>query len=417
MQFFSWEAQTPTAQGGFTLFSNPAIGSTTASNRLRIDSNGATLPAAGALSWGSSATLTGTPTLDTVIGRNSTQGAYLSNGSVSTPPIISSSTALDVIGQSNTASVRAITVVGTASGSAFTTAKARGTLATPSGALSADSLGSFLMRGYGATAFGSSVGFMTNAWENWNDSAQGTYSLFTSIAIGSTSAVNRLRIDSNGLTFPSAGTLSWGSSATITGTPTLDTRISRLAAGSLSLDTTTTGNGLGSLTGVTFQSPSGSAFLAQSQGAATATFGTAGAASAIIKTNNTTAITIDTSQNVGIGAAPGAFKLDVTGETRLNGGITVKRTATAITYTALVTDHIIGVTSTAAARTINLPAAATAGVGKSFIIKDESGAAGTNNITIDPSGAETIDGAATFAINTNYGSVTIYTDGTSWFII
>lgn len=93
------------------------------------------------------------------------------------------------------------------------------------------------------------------------------------------------------------------------------------------------------------------------------------------------------------------------------------RIATAISYTALVTDYIIGVTSTAAARTITLPTAAAAGKGRIFIIKDESGAAGTNNITIDGNGAETIDGAATKVISTNYGVVRIYSNGTAWFTI
>src|SRR5215212_9225105 len=93
----------------------------------------------------------------------------------------------------------------------------------------------------------------------------------------------------------------------------------------------------------------------------------------------------------------------------------VKRTATATTYTALTTDHYIGVTSTAAARTINLPAAATAGAGKTYIVKDESGAAGTNNITIDGNASETIDGATTKVINSNYGVLRIICDGSNWF--
>src|SRR5215213_2427843 len=84
----------------------------------------------------------------------------------------------------------------------------------------------------------------------------------------------------------------------------------------------------------------------------------------------------------------------------------ISRTATAVTYTALTTDHYIGVTRTAAARTINLPAAATAGAGKTYIVKDESGAAGTNNVTIDDGNAsETIDGATMKVINSNYGVV------------
>src|SRR3712207_6392246 len=94
---------------------------------------------------------------------------------------------------------------------------------------------------------------------------------------------------------------------------------------------------------------------------------------------------------------------------------TLKRTATAATYTATATDPYIGVTSTAAARTINLPAAATVGAGKTYIVKDESGAAGTNNVTIDPNGSETIDGAATKAISTNYGSLRVVCGGTNWF--
>ena len=72
-------------------------------------------------------------------------------------------------------------------------------------------------------------------------------------------------------------------------------------------------------------------------------------------------------------------------------------------------------TSTAAARTINLPAAATAGAGKVYIIKDESGAAGTNNITADANASETIDGATTKVINSNYGVLRLICDGTNWF--
>lgn len=97
-------------------------------------------------------------------------------------------------------------------------------------------------------------------------------------------------------------------------------------------------------------------------------------------------------------------------------GRRVNRTATAISYTALTTDFIVGVTSTAAARTITLPAAATAVVGCIYVIKDESGAAATNNITVDGNGSETIDGATTYVINTNYGAVCLYTDGTAWYL-
>lgn len=77
-------------------------------------------------------------------------------------------------------------------------------------------------------------------------------------------------------------------------------------------------------------------------------------------------------------------------------------------------DIIVGVTNTAAARTITLDTDDTVD-GRVIIIKDESGGAGTNNITIDTEGAETIDGSASVTITANYGVVRVYSDGTNWF--
>lgn len=93
----------------------------------------------------------------------------------------------------------------------------------------------------------------------------------------------------------------------------------------------------------------------------------------------------------------------------------LKRTATAANYQVLVTDVIIGVTSTALARTIILPAVANTIAGQIIIVKDESGGANANNITVDGSGAETIDGAANVVISANYGSTRVYSSGTAWF--
>lgn len=106
----------------------------------------------------------------------------------------------------------------------------------------------------------------------------------------------------------------------------------------------------------------------------------------------------------------------ITGQLVVNGSQVLKRTATATSYTALLTDYLIAVTSTASSRTISLPAASTAS-GIVYIIKDESGGAGTNNIVINPDGSETIEGALTYALSTNYGSITIYCNGTTWFVM
>ncbi len=109
------------------------------------------------------------------------------------------------------------------------------------------------------------------------------------------------------------------------------------------------------------------------------------------------------------------LSIDPNGTTSKAGQI-VKRTATAIDYLVKTFDYLIGVTSTAAIRTITLPTAANATVGKIYVIKDESGGAATNNIIIDGNGSETVDGALTQAITTNYGSMQLYTDGSNWFI-
>jgi hypothetical protein len=54
-------------------------------------------------------------------------------------------------------------------------------------------------------------------------------------------------------------------------------------------------------------------------------------------------------------------------------------------------------------------------VGQVITFKDESGAAFTNNITITPTSG-TIDGAATFVINTNYQAINLIFNGTNYFV-
>lgn len=73
-------------------------------------------------------------------------------------------------------------------------------------------------------------------------------------------------------------------------------------------------------------------------------------------------------------------------------------------YTATSSNYLIGFTSISAGRTGTLPAAGTM-TNKTIIVKDESGSAGTYNITVDCSGSETIDVASTKLINTNFGSM------------
>jgi hypothetical protein len=73
--------------------------------------------------------------------------------------------------------------------------------------------------------------------------------------------------------------------------------------------------------------------------------------------------------------------------------------------------------STAAARTINLPAANSINKGKFLIFKDITGSAASNNIIITPDGSDTIEGeSGSLTINQAYNSVLLYSDGSSqWF--
>lgn len=81
-------------------------------------------------------------------------------------------------------------------------------------------------------------------------------------------------------------------------------------------------------------------------------------------------------------------------------------------YTVLPNDDLIKADSTAGIFTITLlSAAGIAGVTK--IIKKMNA---SNNITIACNGSETIDGAATKTLSTQYDSLKVTSDGTNWII-
>lgn len=109
--------------------------------------------------------------------------------------------------------------------------------------------------------------------------------------------------------------------------------------------------------------------------------------------------------------------LEVTNTSRFAGAQSINVRQTAISTAALDQDYLIAVTDTSAPRTITL--SNTARENQVFIIKDVSGNASVNNITITVNGGvKTIDGITSFPINTNYGSLTIYADSSSnyWII-
>jgi hypothetical protein len=85
-------------------------------------------------------------------------------------------------------------------------------------------------------------------------------------------------------------------------------------------------------------------------------------------------------------------------------------------YTADATDYTIFVDATSGVITITLPAAAgTPTSGRVYIIKkiDASG----NAVTVDGNASETIDGATTYPLASQYKYVTIQSNGVNWFVI
>jgi hypothetical protein len=79
-------------------------------------------------------------------------------------------------------------------------------------------------------------------------------------------------------------------------------------------------------------------------------------------------------------------------------------------YTTLSSDYVI-IVDTTSARTINLIASPT--TGQTYRIKDNTGNAASNNITIIPASGN-IDGSGSYVISANWGSVDVSYNGSFW---
>jgi hypothetical protein len=101
----------------------------------------------------------------------------------------------------------------------------------------------------------------------------------------------------------------------------------------------------------------------------------------------------------------------------LGGGMSLNRTAVTTHMTASQTDYYLGVDSSSTAITVHLPNAATLAIGQTYVIKDETGNASTNNITISASGVQTIDGQNSIVLISPYSAISLYCNGTNKFFI
>ena len=133
-----------------------------------------------------------------------------------------------------------------------------------------------------------------------------------------------------------------------------------------------------------------------------------------VKDEGSTITTNATSFNF-VGAAVVASSNGTEVTVTLSSAVYSRRVVTS-TLTSSVNDLILGV-SASAALDIRLPAASGFTGGANFIVKDEAGNADNYNITIRTSGSDRIDGEESIALESPYGAVSIYSNGTDKFFV
>ena len=130
-----------------------------------------------------------------------------------------------------------------------------------------------------------------------------------------------------------------------------------------------------------------------------------------IDNNQLGSATITAGTNITITPSANTITIDATG-----GGSSNSYTYTNVNttpYVVLVTDVYLSVDSSGGAITVQLPNAATSG--QFFVVKDRTGSAGSNNITVTTvGGAVNIDGATSFVMNTAYESINAIGNGTAY---
>lgn len=182
-----------------------------------------------------------------------------------------------------------------------------------------------------------------------------------------------------------------------------------------------TGVGAGAGTGIGIFNLTSCTFLGQNASATSSglTNATAIGANAAVQISNAIVLG-DGLTNVGIGSSSPAARLHVrSGNTAIfcDGSFRAGYVGTATSYTVQDFDFIIGVTSTASPRTITLPTASSGIDGRIVYIKDESGGASANGITINVTGGGNIDNATSATMNQSFESAAFYCNGTQWFVL
>ena len=101
----------------------------------------------------------------------------------------------------------------------------------------------------------------------------------------------------------------------------------------------------------------------------------------------------------------------------VSGGIVFNRIQTTANMTASATDYFIAINTNSNPVDVRLPSAALLASGQTYVIKDEGGAASSNNITVLASGSQTIDGQNSIVLESPYASIQLYCNGSDKYFI
>jgi len=99
----------------------------------------------------------------------------------------------------------------------------------------------------------------------------------------------------------------------------------------------------------------------------------------------------------------------------VEGGIRLNSRDISGTYNVLGSDFLLAVNSSGDEVTINLQSASI-NAGQILVIKDETGQANVNNITINRNGTDMIDGNTSLVLNSSKAAVTLICTGSTWLI-
>lgn len=105
---------------------------------------------------------------------------------------------------------------------------------------------------------------------------------------------------------------------------------------------------------------------------------------------------------------------NILGSSAIKGGYSIYTGS----FTVPSTSYFVGISTTGSIVTASLSSATNYPAGQTMYFKDVGGNAGTNNVRIQPSGSQTIDGATGgVIIASNSGSITLVSNGTDQFYI